>query len=72
MVKEIEELVDHLALILFLILILLISCVLGEAWKSYMCGFSKLGFEIYLYLPGWVEGKGGILLVILLCKFKKP
>lgn len=38
-----------------------------------MCGFSKLGFEIYkLYLPGWGEGKGGILLVILLCKFKKP
>lgn len=65
MFKEIlEGLVDLLALIL------LISCVLGEAWKSCLDSVNWGLIEIYLYLPGW--GKGSILLVILLCKFKNP
>lgn len=66
MFKEIEELVDHL------VLILLMSCVLGEAWKSCVDSVNwGLKYINYICL-GWGEGKGGILLVILLCKFKKP
>lgn len=54
MFKEIEELVDHLALII------LISCVLGEAYARESCvDPKKLGFEIYLCMSELGGGEGG-------------